>query len=85
MSRARASAALAILLALLGSSGAQAQQRVGEGGCQYEMPLEAAYRFLVDPEPYADVRLARCATSGGTEEAAGHSASTSTNGTTLRR
>jgi hypothetical protein len=25
---------------------------VGEHGCGYEMPLEAAYRFLVDPDPY---------------------------------
>lgn len=25
---------------------------VDELGCGYEMPLEATYRFLVDPEPY---------------------------------
>jgi len=28
---------------------------VGEHGCGYEMPLEAAYRFLVDPSPYASL------------------------------
>lgn len=30
---------------------------VGERGCGYEMPLEAAYRFLVDPSPYASIQL----------------------------
>jgi hypothetical protein len=30
---------------------------VGETGCGYEAPLEAAYRFLNDPEPYATVTL----------------------------
>lgn len=30
-------------------------QGVGEVGCGYEMPLEAAYRFLVDPNPYKTV------------------------------
>jgi hypothetical protein len=43
---------------------------LGEGGCQYEMPLEAAYRFLVDPEPYSEVRLATCATASGAEDCA---------------
>lgn len=28
---------------------------VGEFGCGYEAPLEAAYRFLVDPEPYLSI------------------------------
>ncbi len=28
---------------------------VGQVGCGYEMPLEAAYRFLVDPAPYASL------------------------------
>jgi hypothetical protein len=28
-------------------------QGVGEVGCGFEAPLEAAYRFLVDPEPWA--------------------------------
>lgn len=43
---------------------------LGEGGCQYEMPLEAAYRFLVDPEPYAEVRLATCSGPDGAEDCA---------------
>lgn len=29
---------------------------VGQTGCGYEMPLEAAYRFLVDPNPYAQIQ-----------------------------
>jgi hypothetical protein len=33
---------------------------LGESGCPYEMPLEAMYRFLIEPEPYADVVLAEC-------------------------
>jgi hypothetical protein len=28
---------------------------VGQNGCGYEMPLEAIYRFLVDPAPYSDL------------------------------
>jgi hypothetical protein len=28
---------------------------IGEHGCGYEAPLEAIYRFLVDPEPYQSV------------------------------
>lgn len=28
---------------------------VGDLGCGYEMPLEASYRFLSDPEPYASL------------------------------
>ncbi|MFO0613871.1 MAG: hypothetical protein U0414_14865 [Polyangiaceae bacterium] len=31
-------------------------QGVGQVGCGYEMPLEAAYRFLVDPAPYAEIQ-----------------------------
>lgn len=31
---------------------------IGETGCGYEAPLEAAYRFLVDPEPPLQVRTA---------------------------
>jgi hypothetical protein len=30
---------------------------VGQHGCGYEASLEAAYRFLVDPEPYATIRI----------------------------
>lgn len=30
---------------------------VGEVGCGYEAPLEAWYRFLVDPEPYLDLEV----------------------------
>jgi hypothetical protein len=30
---------------------------VGLRGCGYEAPLESVYRFLVDPEPYAEVTL----------------------------
>ncbi len=33
---------------------------VGEDGCGFEAPLEAAYRFLVDPEPYATVERVPC-------------------------
>lgn len=34
---------------------------VGEDGCGFEAPLEAAYRFLVDPEPYLTVARVPCA------------------------
>jgi hypothetical protein len=30
---------------------------IGEGGCGYEAPLEAMYRFLVDPAPFATHEL----------------------------
>lgn len=30
-------------------------KRIGEAGCGYEAPLEALYRFLVDPEPPARI------------------------------
>jgi hypothetical protein len=30
---------------------------VGQHGCGYEASLEAVYRFLVDPEPYATIRI----------------------------
>jgi hypothetical protein len=30
---------------------------VGQQGCGYEAPLEAWYRFLVEPEPYREIRL----------------------------
>lgn len=33
---------------------------VGEDGCGFEAPLEAAYRFLVDPEPYETVARVPC-------------------------
>lgn len=33
---------------------------VGEDGCGFEAPLEAAYRFLVDPEPYETVARVAC-------------------------
>src|SRR5690606_34911711 len=29
----------------------------GENGCGFEAPLEAWYRFLVDPDPYASIVL----------------------------
>lgn len=32
-------------------------QGAGSAGCGWEMPLESAYRFLVDPEPYAQLLL----------------------------
>jgi len=31
---------------------------VGEDGCGFEAPLEAVYRFLVDPDPYNDIAIA---------------------------
>lgn len=34
---------------------------IGEDGCGFEAPLEAAYRFLVDPEPYETVARVPCA------------------------
>jgi hypothetical protein len=33
---------------------------VGESGCGYEAPLEAAYRFLIEPDPYKDVVRGPC-------------------------
>ena len=33
---------------------------VGEDGCGWEMPLEAWYRFLVDPRPYAQLERVDC-------------------------
>lgn len=33
---------------------------VGETGCGFEAPLEAMYRFLIDPAPPASVELGRC-------------------------
>ncbi|HMI83914.1 MAG TPA: hypothetical protein VK550_07455 [Polyangiaceae bacterium] len=30
---------------------------VGQHGCGYEATLEAVYRFLIDPEPYATIRI----------------------------
>jgi hypothetical protein len=38
---------------------------IGEGGCPYEMPLEAMYRFLVDPEPYDRVVVRDCQDGSG--------------------
>jgi hypothetical protein len=32
----------------------------GEFGCGYEAPLEAAYRFLIEPEPYQTVARGPC-------------------------
>src|SRR5260221_8484254 len=43
---------------------------LGEGGCPYEMPLEAMYRFLIEPEPYAKVTLAACGTGSAPERCA---------------
>jgi hypothetical protein len=31
----------------------------GQIGCGYEMPLESAYRFLVDPSPYASIEVSQ--------------------------
>lgn len=43
---------------------------VGETGCGFEAPLEAWYRFLVDPSPPADVELVlNVATSTGSDAA----------------
>jgi hypothetical protein len=33
---------------------------VGEDGCGFEAPLEAAYRFLVEPEPYETIGRVPC-------------------------
>ncbi len=33
---------------------------VGESGCGYEAPLEAAYRFLSDPDPYESLQRVPC-------------------------
>jgi hypothetical protein len=38
---------------------------VGDDGCGYEAPLEALYRFLVDPAPPASVEIGDCP-GGGT-------------------
>jgi hypothetical protein len=40
---------------------------VGENGCGWEMPLEAWYRFVVEPFPYAGLTRVECpgSTSGG--------------------
>lgn len=44
-------------------SGFQAQvDAVGEDGCGYEAPLEAAYRFLIDPDPYETIQRVPCGT-----------------------
>jgi hypothetical protein len=39
---------------------------IGELGCGFEAPLEAAYRFLSDPDPYESLQRANCpgSTSG---------------------
>src|SRR5690606_27084689 len=41
---------------------------VREQGCGFEAPLEAAYRFLVDPAPYESLVRVPCS-SGSTENA----------------
>jgi hypothetical protein len=38
----------------------------GESGCGWEMPLEAWYRFLVDPFPYAGLTRVQCPGSSST-------------------
>jgi hypothetical protein len=44
-------------------AGFQAQvDAVGEDGCGYEAPLEAAYRFLIDPDPYQSIERVPCGT-----------------------
>jgi hypothetical protein len=59
-----------------GDAGALAQDiadlavGAGESGCGFEASLEAIYRFLVDPEPYASIALvAGQATPTGTDAA----------------
>jgi hypothetical protein len=37
------------------SNAVELVQGVGQTGCGYEMPLEAAYRFLADPSPYRQI------------------------------
>ncbi len=34
---------------------------VGESGCGFEAPLEAAFRFLSDPDPYESLQMVPCA------------------------
>jgi hypothetical protein len=43
---------------------------LGEGGCPYEMPLEAMYRFLVEPEPYRTVTVTDCGSASAPERCA---------------
>jgi hypothetical protein len=43
---------------------------LGEGGCPYEMPLEGMYRFLIEPDPYAQVTITDCAGANGSERCA---------------
>ncbi|HVW25167.1 MAG TPA: hypothetical protein VHC69_07325 [Polyangiaceae bacterium] len=43
---------------------AQMTVAVGSQGCGYESQLESAYRFLVDPNPYATIVLQNCPGSG---------------------
>jgi hypothetical protein len=43
---------------------------LGEGGCPYEMPFEAMYRFLIEPEPYESVVLADCGSGSAPERCA---------------
>ncbi|NRA33664.1 MAG: hypothetical protein HRU17_10015 [Polyangiaceae bacterium] len=40
-------------------------QGAGENGCGFEASLEAWYRFLMDPEPYASIALEPCGNAGG--------------------
>ncbi len=47
------------LAALATSFGGQVDA-VREHGCGFEAPLEAAYRFLVEPEPYATIERGPC-------------------------
>jgi hypothetical protein len=43
---------------------------IGEGGCPYEMPLEAMYRFLVEPEPYDRITVTDCGSGSAPERCA---------------
>lgn len=43
---------------------------VGENGCPYEMPLEAMYQFLVDPDPYQRVVIEECDPGSGAGDCA---------------
>lgn len=60
-----AQAAFAALQADLVAKFSAQVAAVGEHGCGFEAPLEAAYRFLVEPEPYLTLERVSC--SGGSD------------------
>jgi hypothetical protein len=45
----------------------QAVSAIGELGCGFEAPLEAAYHFLVDPAPYEGITVGPCAPSNSND------------------